>query len=189
MRELKVKKSEENGKTHLELGFKTADQLLDESDPYPLPRKELTEFAEESIIDNLYALRIRNLESLTISLPTEYMTDEIRSHLPETIRRHFNQRLPDLERERKSSWWEERISLILAVLNTLALIFFIIIFLDYAATYQFIITVNILTILVWVVIWRTYEFFVYDIRQMRRKRKIYNKILTMKIQVKEKEAT
>ena len=186
MRELKVTKSEENGKINLELGFKTVGQLLDESDPYPLPRKELTEFAEESIIENMYALKIRNIETLTISLPTKSMTDEIRSQLPDAIRRHFNQRLPDLERERKTSWWEERISLILAVLNTLALIFFVIIFLDYAETYHFIIIVNILTILVWVVIWRTYEFFVYDIRQMSRKRKIYNKILTMKIQVKEK---
>jgi len=54
MRELEVTETKENGKFNLKLGFKSVDQLLDESDPYPLPRKELTEFAEESIVENLY---------------------------------------------------------------------------------------------------------------------------------------
>jgi hypothetical protein len=188
MREFEVIKSKENGKIHLEIGFKTVDQLLDESDPYPLPRKELTEFAEESIAENLYAIRIRDLDSLTISLPKEAMTDEIRSHLPDTIRRHYRQRLCHLENQKTAYWREQRISLFLAVFNIIVLCLFIAIFHEHAASPLFLLLSSILTILNWVTIWRTYEIFVYDMRRMNRKRKIYKKISTIKIQIKEKKS-
>ena len=49
MREIAVKRSESDGMVALELKFKALDQLLDPEDPHPLPERELTELAEETI--------------------------------------------------------------------------------------------------------------------------------------------
>ena len=42
---------------------------------------------------------------------------------------------------------------------------------------------GLITILNWVTIWHTYEYFVYEYRSLRRKRRIYNKIAGMDIRV------
>ena len=44
---------------------------------------------------------------------------------------------------------------------------------------------GLITILNWVTIWHTYEYFVYEYRSLRRKRRIYRKIAGMEIRVRD----
>ena len=50
----------ENGRTRVNLKFKTMDQLLDPDDPSPLSQKELTQEAEDAILSNAFAGKFEN---------------------------------------------------------------------------------------------------------------------------------
>jgi len=50
MQEVRVITNEMDLETEIEFHFKSKDQLLDAGDPYPLPERELTEFAESFIV-------------------------------------------------------------------------------------------------------------------------------------------
>ena len=55
MKVIEAMHREENGRTRVSLKFKTMDQLLDPDDPSPLPKKELTQDAEDAILSNVFA--------------------------------------------------------------------------------------------------------------------------------------
>ncbi len=59
---------EDDGRTIVNLKFKTWNQLFDPDDPSPLHQKELTQDAEEAIISNVFARRQKN--PLTLRLPS-----------------------------------------------------------------------------------------------------------------------
>ena len=60
---------EENGRTIVSLKFKTRDQLFDPDDPSPLPKKELTQDAEDAILNNVFAYRLKKPVNIEIQVP------------------------------------------------------------------------------------------------------------------------
>ena len=111
MREIAVKRSESDGTVDLELKFKALDRLLDPEDPHPLPERELTELAEETIAGYVDEFIVKRPVVLTVSLPRDSVTPEVLALIPDTIRRHFAFRLNDLDHEKRLSLSEGEISI------------------------------------------------------------------------------
>ena len=69
MKEIFVRKEEQDGTVHFTFRFKALGQLLDEEDPTPLPGKEMTEEAEDAVAGHLDEYRVSKSASLAIELP------------------------------------------------------------------------------------------------------------------------
>jgi hypothetical protein len=101
------------------------------------------------------------------------------------VKNHFTFRVPNLEHDLILKRREGAYSFIIAGFNAiLAVIFFTIYYQEYVAgTLPFLLVLGLVTILNWVTIWDTYEFFMYDYRNLWRKKRIYQKITRMPITV------
>ncbi|RXE56755.1 hypothetical protein ABH15_00845 [Methanoculleus taiwanensis] len=183
MRDVRVARFERAGVMHVEFRFKALDQLLDPADSSPLPERELTEFAEEYIFGYLRECRLQNLAGLNISLPQDQVSPEMQMLLPDTIRRQYLFRLSDLDHETRLSLREGRISLAIAVFNATIAVLFFSIFASYLESLVVILLGGLITILNWVTIWNTYEYFVYDYRHLMHRRRIYRKVPALEIKV------
>jgi hypothetical protein len=182
MQEIRVKRTERNGAVEIGIRFKSLSQLLDEDDPAPLPDRELSEFAEETIAGYLDEYRYRKPVKLEISVPKKYLSGDS-ALLPEAIKNHFSFRGPDLEHELILSRREGTYSFIIACFNAiLAVIFFTVYYEEYInGNLPFLLVLGLITILNWVTVWDTYEYFMYDYRNLWRKKNIYKKITRMPI--------
>jgi len=69
MKIIKATHRTENEQTIVNLRFKTRDQLLDPDDPCPLQEKELTQEAEDAIVNNVFAERLKKPVTLEIQVP------------------------------------------------------------------------------------------------------------------------
>jgi hypothetical protein len=188
MREIAVKRSESDGTINLDLDFKALEQLLDPEDPSPLPEKELTELAEATIAGYVDEFTVKRPVELTVSLPQASVTGDVLARIPDTIRRHFAFRLNDLDHEKRLSLSEGEISIIIAAFNaTVAILFVFYLNLDFEDPVVLLLG-GLITILNWVTVWHTYEYFMYEYRQLRRKQRIYRKIAGMTIQVRVRDA-
>lgn len=183
MREIAVKMSESDGTVDLDLEFKTLDQLLDPEDPHPLPGRELSELAEETIAGYVDEYIVKRPVRLTVSLAKESVATDMIALIPDTIRRHFTFRLNDLDHEKRLSLSEGKISIAIAAFNAaVAILFVMLLNPDFENPVVFLLG-GLITILNWVTVWHTYEYFVYEYRSLRRKRRIYRKIAGMEIRV------
>jgi hypothetical protein len=186
MKEIIVKKEEKDGTAFLTFRFKTLGQLLDEGDPNPLPGKEMTEEAEDAIAGHLDEYRVSKSASLAIELPEKDLADVPSSLIAEAVRHHFGFREKDLTHDLKISRREGMYSLIM-MLGNIALL---LLFLFYVTnneipldSLQVAIILGFLTIMNWATIWDTYEHFLYDYRNLARKRRIFQKITRIPITI------
>ncbi|WP_292522043.1 hypothetical protein [Methanoculleus sp.] len=183
MREVRVTRIERDGGVEIGFRFKSPDQLLDPDDPSPLPARELTEFAEEFIAGYLDGCNLKTVAAITIGLPRASLSPEEVALLPETIRRHFSFRIADLDNDRRVSRREGKISAILAGINAGIAVLFFLAFAGSLGDPVVVLLTGLVTILNWVTIWDTYEYFVYDYRREMRKRRIYEKLAKIDIRV------
>ncbi|HOI13421.1 MAG TPA: hypothetical protein PLG75_06155 [Methanoculleus sp.] len=183
MREVRITRTERDGTVEIGFWFKSRDQLLDPDDPSLLPARELTEFAEEYISSYLDGCSLKKIAGITVGLPREAFSPEEAALLPETIRRHFSFRIADLDDDRRVSRREGRISLALAIFNAAIAVLFVVVFAGYLDGPTAILLTGLVTILNWVTVWDTYEYFVYDYRREVRKRRIYKKLADMEIRI------
>jgi hypothetical protein len=183
MRVIRSTVRESEGISHLELWFKTMDQLIDPDDPGAPSERELTEEAEERIYSLVDEIKYKIPVQLEIHLPGSDESPGNAIDLPRAIRSHFAFRLTELEGEKKASWHEGQVSFFIAICNaclTVAIVWF---YNDYSASFAYLLLAGLAIILNWVTIWDTYEYFVYDWRHLWRKRRMYEKISRMNIQV------
>jgi hypothetical protein len=188
MKEILVTRSESDRASNLDMEFKALDQLLDSGDPNPLPGRELTDLAEETIAGYVDEFIVRRPVGLTISLPANSVSPDDLARIPETVRRHFAFRLKDLDHEKRLSLSEGEISTGIAAFNAaIAILFVFFLNLDFENPIVLLLG-GLITILNWVTVWHTYEYFMYEYRQLRRKQRIYRKIAGMDIQVRARDA-
>jgi hypothetical protein len=186
MRDIAVSRTEQDGLVTLAFRFKSITQILDEEDSTPLPDKELTEIAEETLAGYLDEYKVKKDLYLVLALPEKELPPDARTIIPETIRRHFSFHSSDIIHDLVISRREGLYSLAIAIGNALITISF----LYFIESNQFsfesfpvILIGGFLTILNWVTIWDTYEHFVYDYRNLWRKKRIYEKISRIPITV------
>jgi hypothetical protein len=184
MQEIRVTRSVEGGEVSLDIWFKALSQLLDDDDPSPLPGRELSEFAEETIVGYLDEFPHRRPVRLSLRIPEKDLSEEA-SAIPAAVKHHFSFRVPDLQHELILKRREGTYSFIIAGFNAIfAVIAYTIYYEEYiAGTLPFLLILGLITILNWVTIWDTYEFFMYDYRNLWRKKRIYEKITRIPVTI------
>jgi hypothetical protein len=187
MKKIVVKKEEQGGTVLFTFRFKALGQLFDEGDPTPLPEKELTEEAEDVIAGHLDEYRVSKPANLVIELPEKDITDVSPALVTQGVHNHFRFRYDDLSHDMKIHLREGIYSIILLLVNIailVALVYFATkneIPLDAVTTA---LIVGFITIMNWVTVWHTYEHFMYDYRNLARKRWIFEKITKIPVTIK-----
>ena len=185
MRRISVVETEENGVVTLTIRFKSPDQLFDREDPSDLPDKELTERAEDAISGYMDEFPLRRPIRLVIELPAGAFTEKATTLIPEAVRRHFSNRSMDLDHDLLISRREGMYSALLMITNIIIAVVFVCLEFGNLGTIPGLLLGGLITILNWVTIWDTYEHFVYDYRYLARKKRIFEKIIRMPIEVRE----
>jgi len=186
MRDIEVSRKEENGRVTLTFRFKSIGQLIDPDDPSSLPDTELTELAEETIAGYIDEYRVKKPMSLVISLPPGEIPADGSRLIPEAIRRHFTFHIQDVRHDLVLSRREGTYSLIIAIGNALIAILFLSLAMSSEIpleSFPIMLIAGFITILNWVTIWDTYEHFMYDYRDLLRKRRLYEKLSRIPISV------
>jgi hypothetical protein len=188
MRDIEVSRKEENGRVTLTFRFKSIGQLIDPDDPSSLPDTELTELAKETIAGYIDEYRVKKPMSLVISLPAGEIQADGSRLIPEAIRRNFAFHIQDIMHDLVLSRREGIYSLVIAIGNAFVAILFL--YLVSSAeipleSFPTVLIAGFITILNWVTIWDTYEHFVFDYRDLLRKRRLYEKLSRIPISVKE----
>jgi hypothetical protein len=176
---------EENGRTKVNLRFKTRDQLLDPDDPSPLPQKELTQEAEDAILSNAFAGKLKTPVTLEIQIPDVPDPGPV-TEITKAIRRHFRYVLAEHKRDTAIFIRERRTALAFTVFNILIALLYV----GYAYQHEEWMTSNagilvggIIVIMNWATIWDTYEYFIFDGREKSQRKKLLNKIIDSEINV------
>jgi hypothetical protein len=187
MKKIVVNKEEQDGTVLLTCRFKALGQLFDEGDPTPLPEKELTEEAEDALAGHLDEYRVSKSASMVIELPEIELATTSTSLITDAVRHHFGFRQDDLSHDLKISRREGVYSLILMLVNISLLVLFVVYVMVNeipVETAKVVIILGFLTIMNWATIWDTYEHFVYDYRNLARKRRIFRKITEIPVSIR-----
>jgi hypothetical protein len=186
MKKIVVKKEEQGGTVLFTFRFKALGQLFDEEDPTPLPEKELTEEAEDAIAGHLDEYRVGRSSSLVIELPEKDLAGVSSSLITEAIRNHFGFRYDDVTHDMKIHNREGIYSIMLLLGNVAILLLFVYFAKNEIPMDALSITIllGFITIMNWVTVWHTYEHFMYDYRNLARKRWIFEKITKIPVNIR-----
>jgi hypothetical protein len=187
MKKIVVKKEEQGGTVLFTFRFKALGQLFDEGDPTPLPEKELTEEAEDALAGHLDEYRVGRSSSLIIELPEKDIRDVSPSLITDSVQNHFRFRYDIMSHEMKIHLREGIYSIMLLLANVAVLVAFVF----FAAkneipldTVSITLILGFITIMNWVTVWHTYEHFMYDYRNLARKRWIFEKLTKIPVTIK-----
>ncbi len=176
---------EENDRTIVNLRFKTMDQLLDPDDPSPLQKKELTQAAEDAILSTVYAVGLKKPVTLEIEIPGVPDPGPA-TEISDAIRHHFRFVLTGHERETGIFLRERHVSLAFTGINILIAVFYITLFYENAtwmSSLAGIVIGAVIVIMNWATIWDTYEFFIFDGREKKNRKKLLEKVINGEIRV------
>ena len=187
MKKIVVKKEEQGGTVLFTFRFKTLGQLLDEGDPTPLPEKELTEEAEDALAGHLDEYKVSKSASLVIELPEKDLAGVSSSYISDAVHHHFGFRKDDVTHDMKIHLREGIYSLMLLLAN----VAFLVLFVFYTTKNEIsldamglAILVGFITIMNWVTVWHTYEHFMFDYRNLARKRWIFEKMTRIPVTIR-----
>jgi hypothetical protein len=187
MKKIVVKKDEQGGSVLFTFRFKALGQLFDEGDPTPLPDKELTEEAEDALAGHLDEYRVSRPSNLVIELPEKDIINVSSSLITEGVQNHFKFRYDDVSHDMKIHLREGIYSIMLLLGNVAVLLLFV-----YYATKNELpldavsatLILGFITIMNWVTVWHTYEHFMYDYRNLARKRWIFEKLTKIPVTIR-----
>jgi hypothetical protein len=186
MKEIKIAKTRTDGKIAIDMWFKALDQLFDPSDPFPFPEKELTDLAENSIFEAVIDLCLRKDVDLILHIPSGSVPPDGEDQLANAVRRHFSFRLDDIAREKRSSWREGKVSVLLALVNAcIGIVVFYFYLRNPTPSFFSTLIFGIFVIMNWVTIWDTYEYFLYDWRKLWRKYRVYEKLTRVNVVIRQ----
>lgn len=185
MKVIEATHREENQISIVSLRFKTRDQLMDPEDPSPPRKKELTQEAEDAIINNVFSYPLRKPVTLEIQVPD--ISDPIAgTEISDAIRHHFRFLLTEHTRDTVIFIRERRTALALTAFNMLLAVLYI----GYSYTHENwdttiagIFIGALVIIMNWATIWDTYEFFIFDGRTKNQRKRLLNKIIDGDIRV------
>jgi len=181
-----VHKEKDHRHVTLTFRFVTVTQLFDDSDTRPLPEKEVTELAEETMSGYVDEFFLKEPMDLVIELPDSELPPDTEALIPDAVRRHFTLLIPGLDHDLQLVKRSGLESAIIALVNAILGIFFIYYFSKggIVQTWYTIVIGFILIIANWASFWATYEIFFYDYRSLLLKRRNYRKIISSPIRVR-----
>jgi hypothetical protein len=190
MKTIRISMAEDDGMVLLEIHVLSPEQLLEADSSAPPAYRNLTEPAEETIAGYMDEYSVKKPMELVVVIPQSLATTALRNMLPDAVHHHFAERIPDLDHEIRLARREGIESLLIAIINAIVAVLFFAFFLPVTgSTLAVTLGVGLITILNWVTIWHTFEFFAYDWRNLLRKRKIYEKAATIPVRIVEEQAS
>jgi hypothetical protein len=179
----------ENGTIVIELVLRNVMQLFNSLDPSPFHEKELDPDAEEYIFNAVVDQPKKIPVKLVIYLPEDSITDTTRHSIILGIHNHFVYKSSVSDRELRRLFERGRIVLVIAV----SFLFATLLARQILATLEQSILIRMsqeaLLILGWVTLWEPAYIFIYGWWPIVQKRKIYDKIAIMDVEVLPDPAT
>lgn len=158
-------------------------QLFNSLDPAPFIEKDLDRDAESYIVDSVRDFHLKTPLRLVIHLPSSATSESVQG-IPDVIHNYFSYRAATVSRELKYTLREGRHALLIGVVFLFACITIRqLISLTWEGTFAEIVEEGVL-ISGWVAMWRPLQIFLYDWWPIRRRRRIYEKIREMPIDVR-----
>jgi hypothetical protein len=169
----------------LEIKLNEVRQLFNSFDPAPFREKDLEASAENYIVDSVQEIRLETPIKLILHLPGTACTDEAISGVPEAIHNYFSYRAEITAKELRLTLKQGRVALLigLAFLGVCLAAQQIIASLEKTDLMWRIIQEGFL-ISGWVAMWKPIQIFLYDWWPIRRKRRIYEKLARVPVELR-----
>ncbi|MEI6292494.1 MAG: hypothetical protein WCP36_02360 [Methanomicrobiales archaeon] len=173
----------DNGTIVIELVLRNVMQLFNSLDPSPFHEKELDPDAEEYIFNAVVDQPKKIPVKMAIYLPEESITDTTRESIILGIHNHFIYKSSVSDRELRRLFERGRFVLLIAM----GFLFGSLLGRQYLATLEQSLPIRMaeegLLIFGWVTLWEPVYIFIYGWWPIVQKRRIYDKITTMEIEV------
>lgn len=172
-----------DGRVLIEIKLSSVIQLFNSFDPAPFYEKELDAEAEDYIVDTVQDFPAKTKFMIHIYLPPALVDSEEAKKIIPAIHNHFRYRMLVTERKFRAKIRFGRFSLLVGLsFLAIALIASQLV----AAMNQYIIAQLLsysLLIIGWVAMWQPVTVFLYELWPIIRRKRIYERISTMKIEV------
>jgi len=173
----------DNGIIVIDLVLRNVMQLFNSLDPSPFHEKELDPNAEEYIFNAVVDQPKKIPVKMAIYLPENSITGTTRESIILGIHNHFIYKSSVSDRELRRLFERGRLVLIIAM----GILFMTLLARQYLSTFEQDLLVRMagegLLILGWVTLWEPAYIFIYGWWPIVQKRRIYDKITTMEIEV------
>jgi hypothetical protein len=169
----------------VEIKLNEIRQLFNSFDPAPFRQKDLAAGAEDYIVDSVQELPLDARVKLLLHLPAASCTDEATGHAASAIRNYFAYRADITGRELRFTLQQGRIALVIGLVFLLACLSaqHLIATMGKTGLFWLFIREGVL-ISGWVAMWRPIDVFLYAWWPIRRRRRIYQKLSTMPIELR-----
>ncbi len=169
----------------IEIKLNEVRQLFNSFDPAPFREKDLEASAETYIVDSVQELHIDSPIKLVLHLPQNACTDEAINSVPVAIHNYFAYRADISAKELRFTLKQGRIALIIGLVFLFMCIAAqqLIASMEKTGLMWSIIEEGFL-ISGWVAMWRPIEVFLYEWWPIRRKRRIYEKLARMLVELR-----
>jgi hypothetical protein len=172
----------EDGYFLIEIRLSNLVQFFNSLDPSPFRDKDLDDDAERYIVDSVRAFPLKTRLKLIFYLPAEHH-EQASKVIPYAIDNFFDFRASMATRELYSTLYEGRVALLLGFV-------FLIVCISLRSVLGFLsvrplgtILLEGLSIVGWVAMWRPIQIFLYDWWSLYRKKKVFEKIRDMAIEI------
>ena len=176
----------DRGHTHtIKVKLREISQLFNSMDPSPFIEKDLDDDAEEFIVSWAREFPPDDQIKLRIYLD-QWPTEDPKELIRTAVHNHFTQRAKITELEFKRLLREGRTSLVIGVLFLAACLLLSKMLLGPEEGTWAAVVRESFTIAGWVAMWRPMQIYLYDWWPLRRRRKIYDKLSHMHVELVEK---
>jgi hypothetical protein len=172
----------EDGCFLIEIRLRDLNQFFNTFDPSPFHDKDIDDDAERYIVESVRAFPLKTKLKLLFYLPLQHH-EEASKVLTYSIDNYFDYRATLTSRELSSTLYEGRFALLLGSL-------FLIICISLRTVFGFLsanpfgnIILEGLSIVGWVAMWRPIQIFLYDWWSLYRRKKIFEKIRDMDVEI------
>jgi hypothetical protein len=169
----------------VEIKLNEIRQLFNSLDPAPFRQKDLEAGAEDYIVDSVQELPLDTPVKLLLHLPVASCTDETAHNAASAIHNYFAYRADITSKELRFTLQQGRIALVIGLVFLLACLSaqHLIATMGKAGLFWLFIQEGVL-ISGWVAMWRPIDVFLYAWWPIRRRRRIYQKLATMPIEIR-----
>jgi hypothetical protein len=172
----------EDGSFLIEIRLKDLNQFFNTFDPSPFHDKDIDDDAERYIVESVRAFPLKTKLKLVFYLPEQHH-GEASKVLTYAIDNYFDYRATLTSRELASTLYEGRFALLLGTI-------FLVICISLRTGFGFLsvhpfgnIILEGLSIVGWVAMWRPIQIFLYDWWSLYRRKKIFEKIRDMDVEI------
>jgi hypothetical protein len=173
----------ENGSILIEMRLRTVMQIFNSLDPSPFHEKDLDPDAEAYITEIVQDFPLAQPMKIIIHLPCRETEREEAATLEMAIRNHYNYLEASAARELRLKFRQGRVSLAIGIAFLLVMGVISTVISPYTHSGFAAWVAGGLLIVSWVAMWEPINIFLYLWWPIRRKRRIYEKISRMKVEV------